>query len=263
MKQRLLLSLVTACLVLPSARAALFEDEQARRAILELRQRLDGQRGPSETLTREVRALSEDNQQLKRALLDLQAQIESLRSEMAQSRGDRELTLRELAETQRRIKDQAQAVEERIRQTEDRLRPLEPIKISTEGPEFLAQPSEKREFDAALQRFRASDFGPAAGAFADFIRRYPRSGYIPSALFWLGNAQYATRDYKEAIQNFKSMLSVAAEHPRAADAMLSLANCQFELKDSKSGRRTLEDLLKKYPQAEAAQAAQERLTRLK
>lgn len=263
MKRLLPLLLLTSCLGFSPVQAALFEDEEARRAILDIRQRLDGQRGPSEALTREVKSLSEDNQQLKRALLDLQSQIEALRSEMAQSRGDRELMLRELADTQRRIKDQAQAVEERIRQTEDRLRPLEPVLITGEGPEFRAQPAEKTEYDAALQRFRASEFGPAASAFADFIRRHPRSGYLPSALFWLGNAQYATRDYKEAIQNFKSMLSVSAEHPRAADAMLSMANCQLELKDAKGGRRTLEDLLKKYPQAEAAEAARERLSRLK
>jgi len=44
---------------------------------------------------------------------------------------------------------------------------------------------------------------------------------------------------------------------------LSLANCQLELKDVKAGRKSLEDLLKKYPQTEAGDAARERLSRLK
>ncbi|HVE53150.1 MAG TPA: tol-pal system protein YbgF, partial [Ramlibacter sp.] len=41
------------------------------------------------------------------------------------------------------------------------------------------------------------------------------------------------------------------------------ANCQIELKDAASARRTLDDLVKAYPQSEAAVAARERLARLR
>ena len=262
MKRLLPLTLVLAAWLQPAG-AAFFEDQEARRAILDIRQRLDSQRAPTESLNREVKALNgevkalnEDNQQLRRALLDLQAQIETLRSEQSQLRGDRDLALRELSETQRRFKDLVQSIEARVR-------PLEPITVTLDGVEFQAQPAEKREYEGALERFRAGDFTPAATALADFIRRFPQSGYIPSALFWLGNAQYATRDYKEAIQNFRSLMTVAPNFARLPDALLSLANCQLELKDVKAGRKSLEDLLKKYPQTEAGDAARERLSRLK
>ena len=86
---------------------------------------------------------------------------------------------------------------------------------------------------------------------------------MPSARFWLGNAQYATRDYKEAINNFKLMLSAAPAHARAPEAALSIANCQIELKETRTARKTLEDLVRAYPQSEAAIAAKERLSRLK
>ncbi|HQS64074.1 tetratricopeptide repeat protein, partial [Acidovorax sp. 24-64-9] len=41
------------------------------------------------------------------------------------------------------------------------------------------------------------------------------------------------------------------------------ANCQIELKETRTARKTLEDLLRDYPQSEAAVAAKERLSRLK
>jgi len=82
-------------------------------------------------------------------------------------------------------------------------------------------------------------------------------------LFWLGNAQYAMRSYKEAIVNFKSLLTLAPDHVRAPEAALSIANCQIELKDMKAARKTLEDLIKVYPQAEASSVAKERLVKLK
>ena len=72
-------------------------------------------------------------------------------------------------------------------------------------------------------------------------KRYPQSGYNASALFWLGNAQYATRNYNEAIANFRSMLSLAPDHAKAPEAVLSIANCQIELKDTRAARRTLEE----------------------
>ena len=50
---------------------------------------------------------------------------------------------------------------------------------------------------------------------------------------------------------------------RAPEAVLSIANCQIELKDTRAARKTLEDLIKAYPQSEAAVAGKERLARLK
>lgn len=99
--------------------------------------------------------------------------------------------------------------------------------------------------------------------FVGFVGRYPSSAYVVSALFWLGNAQYATRDYKEAVTNFRALIARNPEHLRASEAVLSIANCQLELKDVKGARKTLTDLIKAYPETEAAIAAKERLLALK
>ena len=244
-----LLALMLSCAFLSTGHAALFEDDEARRAILELRQRVD-------TLQQANQRSGDDHSQVRRALLDLQTQIETLRVEHAKLRGQNEQLLREVAELQRRQTDIAQGVDERLRQ-------FEPVKVTVDGLEFQADAAEKRDFEAALAVFRAGKFADAKTAFAGFIRQYPRSGYVPSARFWLGNTQYAAREYKEAIGNFKLLLSGAPSHARAPEAALSIANCQIELKETRAARKTLEDLLRDYPQSEAAVAAKERLSRLK
>ncbi|HCE93399.1 MAG: tol-pal system protein YbgF [Burkholderiales bacterium GWA2_64_37] len=242
--------------LLPTGHAAIFEDGEARRAILEMRQRVDGMQLSQQRSAEEVRRLSEENAQLRRSLLDLQGQIDTLRTEQSTLRGQNEQLLRDAADLQRRQKDIAQGVDERLRQ-------FEPVKVTLDGQEFQADPAEKKDFEAALAVFRSGKFPEAGAAFAAFVRQYPRSGFVPSARFWLGNAQYATRDYKEAIGNFKLMLSDAPAHARAPEAALSIANCQIELKDTRTARKTLEDLVRAYPQSEAAVAAKERLSRLK
>lgn len=244
-----LLALALACAYLPLGHAALFEDDEARRAIIEMRQRVDG-------LAQAGQRSAEDSAQLRRSLLDLQSQIESLRAEVATLRGQNEQLVREATELQRRHKDMAQGVDERLRQ-------FEPVKVGVDGLEFQADPTEKRDFEAALAKFREGRFSDAQNLFGAFIKQYVGSGYLPSARFWLGNAQYATRDYKEAIQNFRTLLAASPSHARAPEAALSIANCQIELKETRGARKTLEDLLKAYPQSEAAAAAKERLSRLK
>lgn len=236
-----------------ASHAAIFEDDEARRAIIEMRQRVDALQ---QQLGGDQRRTTDETSQMRRSLIDLQSQIETLRSEQASLRGQNEQLQRDVAELQRRQKDIAQGVDERLKQ-------FEPAKVAVDGQEFQADPAEKRDFDAALAVFRSGKFPEAVTAFGNFVRQYPRSGYVPSARFWLGNAQYATRDYKEAINNFKALLAAAPDHARAPEAALSIANCQIELKDTRAARKTLEDLLRAYPQSEAAAAAKERLARLK
>lgn len=246
---RFLASSFMASMLALNAHAALFEDDEARRAILDLRQKFEASQS-------ELRRTTEDNAQLRRSILELSNQLETLRAELAKLRGQDEQLARDVADVQRRQKDLTQGVDERLRK-------FEPSKTTVDGQEFVTSPGETREFEAALALLRKGDFATAQTAFVDFINRNPQSGYRPSALFWLGNAQYALRSYREAVANFKGLLVLAPDHARAPEAALSIANCQVELKDTKSARKTLEDLIKVYPQSEAASVAKDRLSRLK
>ena len=246
---------ITLCVI--PARAGLFDDEEARRAILDLRQRIESASQASEQkITIESKRSSDDAEQLRRSLIELQNQLEASRADLAKLRGQNEQIARDVAEMQRKQKDDAQLLNERLRK-------LEPQRVTVDGRDFLADNAEKRDFDAALTIFRKGEFANAEVVFVDFINRYPQSGYRPSALFWLGNAQYATKDYKDALVNFRTLVSQTPDHLRTPEALLAIANCQLEIKDTKGARKTLEELIASHPSTEAAAAAKERLARLK
>lgn len=232
-----------------SAQAALFEDEEARRAILELRQRVEA----SNTA---LKAQTDDSTQLRRVLVDLQEQVDQLQAELRKSRGAQEQLARDVSELQMRQRDTQTGLEERLRK-------FEPVTVKLDGLEFTAEQAEKRDFDAAMDVFRKGDFVAGESAMQRFVQRYPSSGYQSSALFWLGNALYANKDYKSALAQFRQMLVLAPNNTRAPEAMLAVSNVQIELKDIKAARKTLEDLIKAYPQSDAAQAAKERLLKLR
>jgi tol-pal system protein YbgF len=245
------------------ARGAIFEDDEARKAVLDVRQRLQTveqiNTRQNELIAESAKAnaqLLEQIQTLKRSLLELNGQIESLRSEVANMRGTSEQIARDVTDLQRRQKDITQGVDDRIRR-------LEPIKVSVDGREFMADPEEKRQFEEALGLLRGGDYERSGAALGAFLRRYPGSGYADSARFWWGNALYATKNYKEAIVAFRTLANNAPDHPRAPEALLAIANCQLEARDTKAARVTIGELIKTYPKSEAAQAGRERLAALK
>lgn len=253
--------LFAALLISGAAQAALFSDDEARNAILELRQRVEAMRlellaGNERNAKTGKDFVTEETASLGKSLLELQRQIELLRGDVAELRGTNEELARQLSDLQRKQKDEIQTVI-------DRLTKLEPLKVAVDGIEFTASPPEKHAFELALETFRKGDFPTAQTYFVAFINRFPASPYVTSALFWLGNAQYALRDYPNAISNFRSLLAKDPQHMRGPEALLSVANCQLELKDTKSARKTLGDLINTYPASEAAKAATERLAALK
>jgi tol-pal system protein YbgF len=251
------LLLALAALLGSPARAALFEDEDARRAIIELRAKLQ-QLEDAQKQRFDSSAAQADEQiaKLRNSLLDLNAQLEAMRNELAKLRGGNEQVVRDLSDTQRKLSDQVQALDARLKS-------LEPQKVSLDGREFQVSPEERRQYDAAMALVRQGDFAEAGNSLLGFQKRFPGSGYSDSVRFWLGNAQYGRREYKDAIATFKAFISGNPEHPRAAEALLALANCQLELKDVKTAKRSLEDLIKAYPGTNAAQAGKERLASLK
>ena len=238
-------AVIAACsLASLNAQAALFEDDEARKAILELRARISN-------MQNDINAKAD-----KTNSLDLNNQNEQLRQEGSRLRGQVEELANELANAQRRQKDFYVDLD-------NRLRKLEPQKITIDGKEVTVEQEEQRSYDAALAFFKAGDYRNAGASFYEFTRRYPQSGLAPSAQYWLGNTYYAQRDYKNAISAQQVVVKNYSDSPKAADALLNIASCYMELKDKTSAKRTLETLVAQYPDSPSAQTAKERLAALR
>lgn len=246
MRSTLAAALLAAFALVPlSAQAQLFGgDDEARRAILQLRERVA-------KLQSEVDAKMD-----KTGTLDLANENEALRQEIARLRGQIEVLSNELANVQKRQRDF-------YTDLDNRLRKLEPQKIVVDGQEVTVQQAEQRAYEAALAYFREGDYRNAAASFYDFTHRYPQSELTPSAQYWLGNTYYAQRDYNNAIAAHKVVLDKYPTHARAPEALLNIASCHVELKNAKAAREALESLLSRYPDAPAASTARTRLATLK
>jgi len=261
------------------ARAALFDDTEARQRIEQTNQRIDQVR---KVLDERIAAL--EAQIKSQGLVDIFNQLEQVKRDMAQLRGQLEVITYELTEAQKRQRDLYVDLDSRLRRIEsggsapaasgsappDQTAPGTGSTASF-GPPGGAVPSsqgaarpadtaaEQRAYDSALDLFKSGNYGAAVQSFAGFVRAYPRSPLAPSAQYWLGNAQFALRDFKAAIVSQRALITNYPDSSKVPDALLNIATSQFELGDNPSSRRTLEDLVARFPQSDAAAKARQRL----
>ena len=240
---------ITAAALSPlNGHAGLFDDEEARKAILDARSRIEA---TQRDLTTRLETKADKN-----SLLDVASQNEQLRLDVAKLRGQIEVLTNEVTNGQQRQKDFYVDLD-------NRLRKLEPQKVNVDGRDAAVDQGEQRIYDTALGQFKAGDYRGASTGFGEFLRRYPQSGYAAAAQYWLGNTYYALRDCRSSIAAHQIVLKNYPDSTRAPDSLLNVSNCHVELKDKVQARRALETLIAQYPDSPAAQTAKERLPGLR
>ena len=242
-----------ACLFLAAwmplqASAGLLDDDEARKAILDLRAKVDN-------IARDLNARV-DTKADKSSTIEMLNQHEQTMQELARLRGQIEVLANEVAKAQNGQKQLYADLDARIKK-------LEPRQETIDGQTAEVLPSEKSAYDAATALFQSGDYKAAAGALQDFVKRYPESAYASNAQYWLGNAYYALGDYKKAIAAQEVVTSTYNSSPKVPDAMLNIASSYALLKDNKNAKKALQQLVSKYPESSAARTAKDRLASLK
>ena len=234
-KSALALFLSVAASLLSQNTWAILSDDEARRAILELRKSVSASQA---------------------AILDLQNQLDKHKSENAQLRGQIESLQKQSDDLSNNQKSFYQDLDARISR-------LEPQNVEVEGVTGIVQAGEKSSYDEALKSFQAGQIKNADSEFTTFIRKYPSSPYLPLALYWSGNTKYALKDYKAAITQLQGLISRYPGHQRVPAATLTMANANLESGKKAIAKKLLTDLISKYPDSDAAKEAKPILASIK
>lgn len=241
-----------AALLFPlAARAALFDDNEARKQIGDLKARIE-----SNQKAVEERLSSIDSAGRNRAV-DLTQLIDALKQDIAKLRGQIEVLLNRSEQIERRQKDLYVDLDTRLRKLEQAQSQIQE-KLTRGDRDAVA---EKQAYEAALNQFKVGNYQLAISGFQSFIASFPNSQFAPNAQYWIGNSHFQMRDYKLAIAAQQKVIVSWPDNPKAPDAMLDIANYQSEMGDNKAARETLGALIKKYPASPAAGKAKQRLAR--
>lgn len=238
-----------------AASAQLFSDPEVRRRVDELRQELQATQQRIDARLAGIESSAVE----RRAILDLAGQIDALRAEVARSRGQIEVILNQLENSDKRQKDLYVDIDTRLRR-------LEQVKeqaaaTTPEKPPADATPSaaENKVYEAALNQFKLGNYSAAISTLQGLLVTYPESKLAPNAQYWIGMGYSGQRDYKNAIAAHQKVIATWPADPKAADAMLSIASSQEAMGDRAASQKTLQGVMAKYPGSQAAANAKLRL----
>ena len=239
--------------------AAFFSDDEARRAILEMRAKVEALG---------VR-IAEIERQLPQSQLRLLNEVEQQRIEIARLQGQLEEFAQRANKTQGELNAFSQnsvagdaQQRELIVNLEKRLQQLETSKFKLDDTEFLVTRREKEEFEKARALMLPGSLDKAAQAFADFSSNFPASQLLPIALFNRGSVFYATKNYSQARLARQEFITKFPTHARAPQATLNLAAIYAELENFEAARSTLRDFIANYPKSPLLPEARQRLKEL-
>jgi len=233
------------------AQAGLFDDDEARARIEKLRQEF----------AQHVQQVNGRLESLGKNQLDFANQIEALRSDLSRLRGQAELLINDMEATQKRQRDFYVDLDNRLRKLEaaaseaakasEAAAPAETAKVDPAA--------ELRDYEAALNAFKAAKYREALNGFTAFIKAHPASNLLASAHYWAASSHFQLKEYAPAAQLFGHMAGAWPADARAADALLGQANALAATGDAAGSRRALEAIVARYPQSPAADAARQRL----
>lgn len=218
---------------------AFFEDDEARRHILDLREKKAD----------------------KSSLIDLESQNEALRQEITDLRGQIEIITQKVSEIEGRQKDFYVDLDERLKrlegpQKETSASQQNPKKESNNQVESTSEPNtEEIDFNLAESKFHNANYKEAIVGYSQFIQKYPKSSRLAIAYYQRGNAYYLQKDYKNAYSNQNMLIKRFPRSSIAPDAMLNMASSQIGLNNIKGAKATLTDLIQNYPSSNAAKRA--------
>jgi tol-pal system protein YbgF len=281
MKKLVLASVIlSAQLFAISSHAALFDDKEARKKIIEVEAAMNSQNQVTQadlaSIKKSQQAIELRVQAIEAitkggGLMDMQNQIESLKQEVARLKGELEVANHNVEATQQRQKDLYGDTDTRIRKLEVGATPAA-TSGSSEGsattptvPLSTAPARNTQEYqllELANGLSKESKHKDAFNAYDKFLKDYPNSALAAEATYGLGYSQFALKNYKSAIATQQKVIDLHPESPKVSDAMLNMANSQIQLGLVPGAKKTLRELIAKFPNSEVTPTAQKRLKAL-
>lgn len=117
------------------------------------------------------------------------------------------------------------------------------------------RPGSEQLYEAALAGMRAGEHGQAVLDFLDFIAKFPTHPLAGHAQYWIGEAYYLQRDFRQALIEFQKVIDQPEMGAKTTDALLKIGLCYKALNDPLRAREAWNALIAEFPGSEAARKA--------
>lgn len=215
-------------------------------------------------------------------ITDLTLQLQALRQENQELRGQLEVQQHQLQNLERKQRDLYLDVDQRLSNLQSGTAPKAPTPATAAVPAATEQASalpaetaavapapvdpvaEKAAYDAAYDLLRPEQrrYPEAISAFNEFLAKYPNGDLAANARYWLAEAYYVTNQNEQALAAFRTVVEKDPQSPKARGAWLKIGYLLHALAKRDEARQVLEQVIKDYPASAEAGMARQRLDRI-
>jgi tol-pal system protein YbgF len=133
------------------------------------------------------------------------------------------------------------------------------LNLASPSPVPGIRKDEEAAYKQAFGFLRAKNFGGAAKQFSGFLRAYPNSPLAANSQYWLGECYYGQRRFQEAIDEFERVFTFYSNSNKVPASLLKIGYSHLELNQPSMARSVFQQLVRTYPQSQAAIKAHGRL----
>ncbi|MGD8999223.1 MAG: tol-pal system protein YbgF [Granulosicoccaceae bacterium] len=246
--------IVGVVLGLVASPAVLLADEALEKRVQRLEQLLEGQ-----------------------GLVDMYMQLQNIQQETRELRGQIEQQSHAIDGLKQRQRDLYLDIDRRLRRLESGAvapaapasspsAPATPDRPSpasvSKRPAPVDTPAADAAYRDAFNLLKEGRYDVAIKRFTAFLAKYPGSAYADNAQYWLGEANYVTRNFQQAVVEFNKVVSNYPQSQKLADALLKIGYCHYELNEMDKARIALNRVVKEHANTTAARLADNRLRRM-
>lgn len=218
-------------------------------------------------------AASSSDTALRKSIADLTLELDQLRTQLRELRGLYETQSHELDSLKNRNREALADTDKRLRELERKATPAPAVEAPAAKPDapaaaaaapvLAASATQQQEYDAAFALLKQGMYDRAARNFREFVAKYPSSELAGNAQYWVGEALYVVRNFKQALEAFTKVIDKYPTSAKVPDAWLKIGYVQQELGSLDKARQALQQVITKYPNTSSAKSAEKRLADIK
>lgn len=130
------------------------------------------------------------------------------------------------------------------------------------GPAGAPAGDPKAAYRQALDALRAGDHTTAIDGFRGLVAAYPQHDLADNAQYWLGEAFYDQRRYRDALIEFRKVVDNHSRGNKVPDALLKIGYCHTAMGEPDKARAALELVISMFPKSTPAALAAQRIETL-
>lgn len=206
---------------------ALFGDDEARKAILSLRNQVQSQQEAQLRMLNDLDALS-------REVRKLRGELDELKNSVNIEQRKTQQVIEGMNSSEKSKEDAAAAK-----------------RAAAQDQQILA----RQELDAAIKQVNAKKYDAAIKQLSTFLKKYGRGPLAPEAQYWLTSSYYIKGQTAKAIETGNRLANASPKHKRAPEALLIVGYAQLDLGKKAQAQAAFDRIVKDYPKSAAAKEA--------